>query len=106
MAKHPERLKPSYAGHSIAHWEGNTLVVDTVGFAAGVLSPPTRNSEQMHIVERFTFDPQKVSLRRDFAVTDPVYLAAPYESYDVMYLSDVPFQKQPCKDMTPEFQQK
>ena len=34
-----------------------------------------------------------------------VYLAAPYESYDIMYLSDVPFQKQPCKDMTPEFQQ-
>jgi hypothetical protein len=105
MAKHPDKLKPSPAGHSIGHWEGNTLVVDTVGFAAGVLSPPTRSSEQMHIVERFTFDPQKFSLRRDYSVTDPVYLAAPYESYDIMYLSDVPFQKQPCKDMTPEFQQ-
>jgi hypothetical protein len=105
MAKHPDKLKPSPAGHSIGHWEGETLVVDTVGFAAGVLSPPTRSSEQMHIVERFTFDPQKFSLRRDYSVTDPVYLAAPYESYDIMYLSDVPFQKQPCKDMTPEFQQ-
>jgi hypothetical protein len=105
MAKHPDRLKPSHAGHSIGHWEGNTLIVDTVGFAAGVLSPPTRSSEQMHVVERFTFDPQKFSLRRDYSVTDPVYLAAPYESYDIMYLSDVPFQKQPCKDMTPEFQQ-
>jgi hypothetical protein len=105
MAKHPDRITPSNAGHSIGHWEGNTLVVDTMGFAAGVLSPPTRNSEQMHIVERFTFDPQKFSLRRDYSVTDPVYLAAPYESYDVMFLSDVPFQKQPCKDMTPEFQQ-
>ncbi len=104
MAKHPDRLKPSYAGHSIGRWDGNTLEVDTVGFAAGVLSPPTRSSEQLHIVERFTFDPQKFSLRRDYSVTDPVYLAAPYESYDVMYLSDVPFQKQPCKDMTPEFQ--
>jgi hypothetical protein len=106
MAKHPDRIKPSNAGHSIGKWEGNTLVVDTVGFAAGLLAPPTRNSEQMRIVERFTFDPQKFSLRRDYSVTDPVHLAAPYESYDVMYLSDVPFQKQPCKDMTPEFQQK
>jgi len=105
MSKHPERIKPSYAGHSIGNWEGNTLLVDTVGFAAGVLSPPTRSSEQMHIVERFTFDPQKFSLRRDYSVTDPVYLATAYESYDIMYLSDVPFQKQPCKDMTPEFQQ-
>jgi hypothetical protein len=105
MAKHPDKIKPSNAGHSIGHWEGDTLVVDTVGFAAGVLSPPTRSSEQLHIVERFTFDPQKFSLRRDYSVTDPVYLAAPYESYDIMYLSDVPFQKQPCKDMTPEFQQ-
>jgi hypothetical protein len=106
MAKHPDHLKPSYAGHSIGHWEGNTLEVDTVGFAAGVLSPPTRSSEKMHIVERFTFDPQKFSLRRDYSVTDPVYLAAPYESYDIMYLSEVPFQKQPCKDLTPEFQKK
>ena len=104
MAKHPERIKPSYAGHSIGNWEGNTLTVDTVGFAAGVLSPPTRSSEQLHIVERFTFDTQNFSLRRDYSVTDPVYLAAPYESYDIMYLSDVPFKKEPCKDMTPEFQ--
>ena len=76
-----------------------------VGFAAGVLSPPTRSSEQMHIVERFTFDPQKFTLRRDYSVTDPVNLAEPYESYDVMYLSDVPLEKHACKDMTPEFQQ-
>ena len=60
----------------------------------------------LRIVERFTFDPQKLSLRRDYSVTDPVYLAAPYESYDIMYLSEVPFQKQPCKDLTPEFQKK
>ena len=106
MTRHPDGIKPSPAGHSIGRWEGNTLVVDTVGFAAGVLSPPTRSSEQMHVVERFTFDPQKFSLRRDYSVTDPVYLAAPYESHDIMYLSEVPFQKQPCKDMTPEFQKK
>jgi hypothetical protein len=105
MTEHPDSIEPSYAGHSIGNWEGNTLVVDTIGFSAGVLSPPTRSSEQMHIVERFTLDPETMALRRDYSVTDPVYLAEPYESYDVMYLSDVPFQTHPCNDMTPEFQQ-
>ncbi len=105
MTEHPDDLVPGYAGHSIGTWEGNTLTVDTIGFTEGVLSPPTRSSEQMHIVERFTLNTEDMSLRRDYTVTDPVYLAAPYESYDVMYLSDVPFEIQPCEDMTPEFQQ-
>jgi hypothetical protein len=106
MEKHPSKMEPSYAGHSIGKWEGDTLVVDTVGFAEGVLSPPTRNSDQMHIVERFTLDTAKMALKREYSVTDPVYLTAPYASYDVMYLSDVPFEAQPCKEMTPEFMQK
>jgi hypothetical protein len=105
MTEHPDDLTPGYAGHSIGNWEGDTLVVDTIGFAEGVLTPPTRSSEQMHIVERFSLDPETMALKREYSVTDPVYLAAPYESYDVMYLSDVPFQEQPCSDMTPEFQQ-
>lgn len=110
MTEHPDNLEPSYAGHSIGNWEGDaatgneTLVVDTVGFAEGVLSPPTRSSEQMHIVERFTLDTKTMALKREYSVTDPVYLAAPYKSYDVMYLSGVSFETQPCKEMTPEFQ--
>jgi hypothetical protein len=104
MEAHPDDLEPSYAGHSIGRWEGDTLVVDTVGFAEGVLSPPTRNSEQLHIVERFTLDTEKMALKREYSATDPVYLAEPYASYDVMYLSEVPFEAQTCNDMTPEFQ--
>jgi hypothetical protein len=103
MTEHPANITPSYAGHSIGSWEGDTLVVDTIGFEPGVLSAPTRSSNQMHIVERFTLDTAKMALKREYSVTDPVYLAAPYESYDVMYLSDVPFETQPCKEMTPEF---
>ena len=105
MEEHPDDLEPSYAGHSIGRWEGDTLIVDTIGFAAGVLSPPTRSSEQLHIVERFTLDTETMALRRDYSATDPVYLAEPYASYDVMYLSEVPFRRETCNDMTPEFQQ-
>jgi len=105
MAEHPANIEPSYAGHSIGNWEGDTLVVDTIGFSPGVLSPPTRSSDQMHIVERFSLDTEKLALKREFSVTDPVYLAAPYESFDVMYLSDVPFAAATCEEMTPEFRQ-
>ncbi|MES2625228.1 MAG: DUF6152 family protein [Pseudomonadota bacterium] len=105
MKEHPANLEPSYAGHSIGNWEGDTLVVDTIGFAEGVLSPPTRSSAEMHIVERFSLDTATMALKREYSVTDPVYLAAPYASYDVMYLSDVPFEAQTCKEMTPEFAQ-
>lgn len=101
---HPATLEPSNTGHSIGHWEGDTLVVDTVGFAAGVLSPPTRNSEQLHVVERYTLDPATLALHREFSAEDPVYLAAPYAGADTVLLSDVPFETQVCKENTPEFQ--
>jgi hypothetical protein len=107
MKEHPANIAASYAGHSIGNWDGDTLVVDTIGFEPGVLSPPTRSSDQMHIVERFSIvtDQGKMALKREYSVTDPVYLAQPYESYDVMYLSETPFEAQTCKEMTPEFQQ-
>ena len=100
---HPENLEPGYAGHSIGRWEGNTLIVDTIGFPAGVLVPPTRNSEQLHIIERFTFDAENLAIRREYSVNDPVYLAQPYTGMDTVYLSETPFERHPCKELTYEF---
>ena len=60
MTQHPANITPSYAGHSIGRWEGDVLVVDTVGFEPGVIAAPVRNSEQLHIVERFSLDAAEV----------------------------------------------
>jgi len=100
---HPADLEPSYAGHSIGRWEGDTLVVDTVGFAAGVLVPPTRNSEQLHVIERFTLDPDSMALRREYTAEDPVYLAQPYTGSDTVLVSETPFERHPCEELTYEF---
>lgn len=49
--RHPAHVKPQPNGHSIGHWEGNTLVVDTVGFA----DKDGADSGQ-HVVERIHKD--------------------------------------------------
>ncbi len=54
--KHPEDLDPSFMGDSVGHWEGDTLVVDVVGFndktwLAGIGSI---HSDALHVTERYT----------------------------------------------------
>jgi hypothetical protein len=57
--KHSADLKPSWHGDSIGHYEGDTLVVDTVGIKTGRFSSIDRfgtpYTEKMHVVERYRF---------------------------------------------------
>ena len=103
MVNHPNNIKPSNAGHSIGRWEGNTLIVDTIGIDPGVLVPPTRNSDKLHIIERFTLNEEKFTLKREYTVEDPVYLATPYTGSDTVLISETPFERHPCKELTYEF---
>ena len=54
--KHPEELDPTWYGHSIGWWEGDTLVIDTVGFndKAWYDGRGTPHTERLHTVERIT----------------------------------------------------
>ncbi len=103
MDAHPAHVQPSYAGHSIGHWDGDVLVVDTIGFEPGVLAPPIRNSSQLHVVERFSLDPKTGALRRDYVATDPVYFRGQYVGSDTVLPADVPYEPRPCKELTYEF---
>ena len=49
---HPPARIRQWLGHSIGHWEGDTLVVDTTNFSAGTSF--YGSSENLHLVERFT----------------------------------------------------
>ena len=103
LAQHPANITPSYAGHSIGRWEGDVLIVDTVGFEPGVIAPPVRNSDQLHIVERFSVDPVKWVLTREFVATDPVYYTDQYVGRDQVLVADVPYEAHPCDELAPEF---
>ncbi|EIZ80075.1 hypothetical protein WSK_1442 [Novosphingobium sp. Rr 2-17] len=78
--EHPSGLRPTYSGHSIGHWEGKTLVVDTVGFNKyGQLDEAgDPHSDQMHMVERYTMSDDGNMLTNELTITDPVYYTAPF----------------------------
>jgi hypothetical protein len=76
--KLPEEPDPKFFGTSIGHWEGDTLVVESVGFSPIIrLAPGVSPSDKMRIVERFRLsDPDTMTI--ETTITDPVVLAAPY----------------------------
>jgi hypothetical protein len=59
--EHPQNYNPSWMGHSVGRWDGDTLVVDTVGFNElgrlgiflGGLSQDAPRTEKLHVTERF-----------------------------------------------------
>src|SRR5216684_8391630 len=56
-AKHPAKVTPSWYGDSVGHYEGDTLVIDTVGVRVGRYSMVdwygTPHTEALHVVERY-----------------------------------------------------
>jgi len=77
-------LDPGYYGHSVGHWEGSTLVVDTIGIKESVLGyQEMPHSEQMRITERM----QKAgadTLEDQITIADPVVLEKPV-TYTISY---------------------
>jgi hypothetical protein len=78
-------VESTYAGESIGHWEGRTLVIDTdtIDANAQLMIFNVHGSGQTHVVERVHLaDP--VHLQIDTTVEDPVVLADPWR-YSATY---------------------
>ena len=76
--EHPAALAPSLMGHSVGRWEGETLVIDTVGFAphpVGTMFLPS--SPGKHLVERLTLTPDRLQLKYAITIEDPEILVSP-----------------------------
>ena len=69
---HPKDLDPTFSGHSVGHWEGDSLVIDTVGFNEKFWL--TREgiplTEHLHLIERFTRTDHD-TLKYEATVDDP-----------------------------------
>jgi hypothetical protein len=84
--KHPDDPDLTYNGHSIGHWEGDTLVADSVGFTPGTALGPSqgyRHSDQMHIVERFRLTAPD-TMEVVTTIDDPKALTKPFSATKVL----------------------
>jgi hypothetical protein len=78
-AKHPDDPDPTWYGHSVGHWEGNTLVVDTVGFNDKFWFDYKGHphTEKLHTIERYTrTDLGHMSI--EVTIDDPGAYAKPF----------------------------
>jgi hypothetical protein len=80
--KHPETVTPSWYGHSVGHYEGDTLVVDTIGLNDRTTVDwfNTPHTEMIHVVERYRIVDGGNTLEVRFTVTDPGAFTAPWSS--------------------------
>jgi len=96
---HPAGIEPSRGGHSIGHWDGDVLVVDTIGFEPGLLTGQIVHSGELHVVERFAFDPERLALTREYTAEDPLYFTGQHTGTDTLFVADAPFAVHPCKEL-------
>lgn len=92
-----DQLTTSYMGDSIGHWEGATLVVDTVGFPKGSLfeNYGVLATSQSHLVERIVrLDADHMQI--DNVLTDPRVFAKPYTFSRIYTKSPLPVSEPMC----------
>ena len=78
-AQHPKNLKPTWMGHSVGRWDGDTLVIDTAGIREGTWLDGAGHvhSDALHIVERIRRIDQN-TLQDDMTFDDPKAYTKPF----------------------------
>jgi hypothetical protein len=99
---HPEddRLNPTYLGHSVGRWDGDTLLIDVVGFNENswldYFGHP--HTDKLHVGERFS-RPNKNTLHYEATVTDPGAYTRPFTiAWDVPWDSTGELQEYICQE--------
>ena len=85
--KHPDDPDPTWYGHSVGHWEKDTLVVDTVGFndKTWLDAEGHPHSDELHLVERIRrVNHDTMSI--DFTIDDPKAYTKPWVSHAIFEL--------------------
>jgi hypothetical protein len=79
---HSKNPKPSWYGESVGHYEGDTLVVDTIGLSpkAVVDNYHTPHTEKLHVIERYHLIDGGRRLEVNLTIDDPDTFNAPWQT--------------------------
>jgi hypothetical protein len=83
--EHPDDVVPTYMGDSVGRWEGDTLVVDVIGFndKTWLTGTGTFHSEALHVTERYTrVDEDQINY--DVTMEDPAVFTMPWTIHTTM----------------------
>ena len=83
---HPKDLNPTWMGHSIGHWEGDVLVIDTVGMNDKSWLNIYPHTEQLHLIERY-HRTDLAHLQVDITIEDPGAFTKPWTIHSVWNLA-------------------
>jgi hypothetical protein len=97
--EHPKELDPTWFGNSIAKWDGDTLVVDTIGFNGftrlDTVGHP--HSDRLHVVQTFKHvDAGHIAYK--VTIEDPTYYSEPWTNERVMTLSNGELLEYSCEE--------
>ena len=100
--EHPplEELNPTYFGHSIGHWEGDTLVVDTIGYNEKTWIDFNGHPKtgQLHTIEYFS-RPYKEVLHYEAVIDDPGAYSEPWRvAWDINWIEGQELQDYICQE--------
>jgi hypothetical protein len=97
---HSANPKPSWYGESVGWYEGNTLVVDTIGLNTKTFIDNFRtpHSEKLHVVERWYLTDGGNTLRVDITVDDPDTFYQAWRTYQLYHRVPEPLSSEVCAE--------
>src|SRR5262249_41511358 len=96
---HSSSVKPTWYGESVGHWEGDELVIDTIGLndRTSVDNFGTPHTERLHVVERFKLIEGGSRLQATINVEDPGAFNTPWSAVQRWRReTDQPLFEHPC----------
>ncbi len=97
---HSANLKPSWYGESVGHYEGDTLVIDTIGLNSKsfIDNYRTPHTEKLHVVERWRIIEADSILEVRFTVDDPDTFNQPWSAIQRFRRVPTPMDEEVCAE--------